>query len=97
MKHLPQTFPNWEQRRIERELNFIRPLFFGYDTPLDWAVCKMERSDVISLFPRKCAFSGKLLFMKRAVRVKKIDNIWRNTRTIRWYDPQEFMIMAFKL
>lgn len=97
MKHLPQTSPNREQRRIEWELNFVRPLFFGYDTPLEWAVCKMERNDIISLLPRRCAISGKLLFMKRAVRVKKIDNIWRNTRTIRWYDPQEFMIMVFKL
>lgn len=81
----------------EKHVEFIRPLYQGYSDWLDSSTKKIQQKTKLSFLPRKCAISGKSLFMKKAVMVKETDLIFRNRATICWYDPQHLTILVMKL
>ncbi len=98
MKHLPQAFSNWEQQRIERELNFLRPIVNGYETYIE----QIEKQTYIKhtklcILPVKCNYAGNSLFLQPAVKVKITDFIWDFETETRYYSPKSFMYLSLLL
>jgi hypothetical protein len=93
-----KTVDNFNQRRIDREVSFIRLAFYNYPTEVERMFKSVKREEKKSWLPRKCAISGKPLFMKGAIRVTlKNTLIYKKQIKTRWYDPDEFLILVMKL
>jgi hypothetical protein len=93
-----KTIDDFNQRRIDREVRFIRLAFYNYPTEVERMFNSVTREEKTSWLPRKCAISGKSLFMKTAIRVTLNDTLlYKKQIKTRWYDPKEFMLTVIKL
>jgi hypothetical protein len=93
-----KTIDDIKQGRIDREVNFIRLAFYNYPTEVERMFKSVTKEEKISWLPRRCAISGKPLFMKKATRVTLNDTLtYKKQIKTRWYDPHEFMLTVIKL
>lgn len=83
---------------LERQLNFIRPAFEGYTCRIEAMIKTIKVTNLnLCIFPVRCSFTGKSLFMRKAVRVSVKDAIWRQENKTRYYDVNVFTQLSLML